>query len=85
MTESRLLGSDNKQWRRLSDGSTWPVMEHDPDLDAVEWRLRYASDHLTREDLLYAASVMSAYRHLVYEASQKRVALVRRELSEPLS
>lgn len=39
--------------------TTWPVDGHDM---SVEWKLRYANDHVSREDMLFAASVMAAYR-----------------------
>ncbi|WP_280389855.1 hypothetical protein [Nocardia wallacei] len=75
---SDLLGAGVRQWRKLSDGSVWPVIEHGEDVDSVEWRLRHAT--LTREDAMYAASVMAAYNYLVYEANRDKAALVRREL-----
>lgn len=78
---SELIGDGNKKSRRiLPDEGTWPVIEHEDDIDSVEWRLRYAPAHVTREDMLFAASVLSAYGYLVYEASREKVALVRREL-----
>lgn len=41
------------------EGTTWPV-----DTDDVQWKLRYAPNALTKEDRLFAASVMAAYAHL---------------------
>lgn len=82
MVDRKLLGSGTRTWRKISDGSVWPTIEHDPDLDGIEWKLRYASDSLTREDALYAASIVAAYGHLIYDANRDKVALVRRELRE---
>jgi hypothetical protein len=81
---SELLGTDSRQWRHLSNDTTWPALEHDDDIDSVEWRLRHAPDYLTPQDLAFAASVMSAYEHLIYHADRATVALVRRELREGL-
>lgn len=75
---SKLIGKESRQWRRLSDDSTWPVIEHDDDIDSVQWRLRYGTP--TPEDIRYAASVIAAYEYLVYEASRDKSALVCREL-----
>lgn len=77
---SKLIGSGVNLSRRLSDGSMWPALEPDDDLDSVEWKLRYSPKSVTQEDMLYAASVMAAYQYLVYEADRDKVALVRREL-----
>lgn len=40
----------------------WPFDVDDPDLDGVEWQLRYGTP--TKSDLLAAASVMQAYAFL---------------------
>jgi hypothetical protein len=53
---------------------TWPIHEEGED-DSVQWRLRYG--HPTREDILYAASVMSAYHSLVNSTRNKRDEVVR--------
>ena len=48
-----------------SDGTTWPVIVTDEDRDGIEWRLRYASPlDLSKEDRLFLASVVAAYRSL---------------------
>lgn len=53
------------------DGSSvcWPN-PHDP--NEIEWKLRYAPDSLTRADMMVAASVMSAYRHVINLDSRTR-------------
>ncbi len=40
-------------------------------LSDIEWRFRYARESLKAEDLLFAASIMSAYRELVLQKSQR--------------
>lgn len=45
------------------DGTTWPVIERDPD-GGLEWRLRYAPDSIDRQDRLFLASVVAAYSAL---------------------
>lgn len=46
------------------DGTAWPVNLTDEDEGGLEWKLRYAPEHLTREDQLVLASVVAAYTHL---------------------
>jgi hypothetical protein len=47
-------------WLRRDNGTTWP----DPsDPLEVEWKLRYGTPE--RSDLLWAASVIGAYKHLM--------------------
>lgn len=49
------------------EGTTWP----DPaDPNMTQWRLRYGSP--TREDLMFAASVMHAYGYLFTMTQQDR-------------
>jgi len=60
----------------------WPVFEHDPDIDSVEWRLRHNPDSVTREDMHYAASVMAAYRYLMYIATTRPMRYLRWTTSE---
>lgn len=56
------------------DNMTWPrYLEHED--DSVEGRLRYGTP--SREDLLYAASVMAAYAALVGSTDKKRREVVR--------
>lgn len=62
---------------QLSDGSTWPLP--DPDLG---WTLTYGKP--TREDLLRAASLISAYGYLITETTRDRRALVFREIRAKL-
>ena len=40
--------------------TTWPTVTA---VDELNWKLRYARASLTDEDLLFAASVCSAYTH----------------------
>lgn len=46
--------------RRLPDGTLWPTVAETADLEHL---LRYGES--TREQLLQAAGVLAAYRHLV--------------------
>jgi len=54
------------------DEMTWPRALED-DNDSVQWRLRYGIP--TKEDLLFAASVMAAYTALVYKKQKDRNAI----------
>ena len=45
--------------RGTFEGTTWPV-----DTDDVQWKLRYARQHVTHDDMMFAASVMASYAHL---------------------
>ena len=58
------------------DDMTWPTAGHEN--GDREWRLRHAPERVTREDQLYAASVLAAYRELVRCPEAKRRAIVRR-------
>lgn len=51
------------------DGMCWPRYLENED-DSVQWRIRYNSE--TKEDLLYAASVMAAYSALVGVTEKRR-------------
>jgi hypothetical protein len=59
--------------RVLSDGSSWPEPRAD-----LEWTLRYGNP--TREQLLSAAGVVSAYESLVYDSTRSKRDLVCREM-----
>ena len=50
-------------------GMTWPNPEHAGDL---EWKMRYALEHVTRGEQLTAASILAAYRELVAMPQKKR-------------
>ncbi|WP_157978644.1 MULTISPECIES: hypothetical protein [Nocardia] len=80
-----MIGTDSRQWRHLSNDTVWPVLEHDDTIDSVAWRLIHAPEYATRGDILFAASVMSAYEHLIYHADRQTVALVRHELREGMA
>lgn len=49
------------------DGMCFPLP--DPDL---EYGLRYSNRSLTREDMLYLASVLNAYRSLINKTQKNR-------------
>lgn len=47
------------------EGTAWPVnLTSTDEEDGLEWKLRYAREHLTRSEHLLLASVVSAYVHL---------------------
>lgn len=76
------VSSDSAAYLRF-DGMTWPN-PNDP--GKVQWRLRYGV--ASREDLLFAASVMSAYAQLVEDPQRRRnekVGGIRRALREVAS
>lgn len=52
------------------DGMSWPVPSGR--LEVVQWRMRYARESLTPEDLLLAASVICAYSEIVMCDADKR-------------
>jgi hypothetical protein len=54
----------------------WPRAV-EPDDDSVQWRLRYGPQPPSQSDILYAASVMSAYSALVYKPQRARNSIVR--------
>jgi hypothetical protein len=57
-------------------GMAWPLPDDgDDDEPSVEWTLRYGEP--SREDLLAAASILSAYRALVTTSSRQRAYVVR--------
>lgn len=66
------------------DRICFPRPEMEGDVGSVEWLLRYSPKNLTRGDQLYAASVISAYGHLIVEATDKKVRHVRREIRQAL-
>ena len=52
------------EWKRVED-TTWPVDVGSDECDSLEWRLRYApQESLTRGEILAAASILAAYRHI---------------------
>jgi hypothetical protein len=74
-----------KAWLRLGDGSTWPrpALESDPGV-SVEWKLRHTPGALTREDRMFAASVLHAYNYLLCDMTQKRRNTICREIRQQL-
>lgn len=55
------------------DSMCWPV----PNAAAgeVEWRLRHG--YASKQDIMYAASVMAAYRQMIDDPHHKRVRVIR--------
>ena len=49
------------------DGMSWP---HPAGVGDLDWRLRYAPDGITRDDMVYAASILSAYTQLLAESDK---------------
>ncbi len=66
-----------KRGRYIFDNETsWPDYHGN-----TEWNLRYNPDDITREDQLYLASVLSAYRYLIImpeKSRQKRIKVLKR-------
>lgn len=72
-----------------SKARTFPnPVEPDSDNCGVEWKLCHAPGTLTREDQMYAASVLSAYAYLVLEMTardrQSVVSEIRRLVEDSL-
>lgn len=64
------------------EGMTWPLPETDE--NSVEWKLRYGEP--TKGELLFAASVLNAYRALVLTTDKQRkevVKTLKEELNKP--
>lgn len=60
---------------KLADGSVFP----NPDED-LSWRLIHAHESIKKEELVYLAGIVDAYRHLVFnlpvaEATKKIIRL----------
>jgi hypothetical protein len=54
----------------LDNDTVWPLVEKDDEKGGLEWRLRYGNP--SREDMLKAASIVSAYDNLINFFTQKR-------------
>lgn len=69
------------------DGDTvcFPRPEMEADDRSVGWLLRYSPQNMTRADELFAASVLSAYGHLVIDATDRKVRHVRREIRKAMT
>lgn len=65
------------KWLRLDDGTTWPVDDNgDPDgIDNVNHKLRYARLEDVESVRLSAASILSAYDHLLLMTNERRNAV----------
>jgi hypothetical protein len=51
---------------------TFPTpVEPASDDNGVGWKLRYAPDTLTKEDQMYASSIIDAYAYLICEMTAK--------------
>lgn len=63
-------------------GTRWPPT--DERADAVEWKLRHAPEQLTASDRMVAASILAAYRELLFKpaAKQRAVLLALRQRRE---
>jgi len=70
----------SKYLRRPEYGITVPTGDPLNKDIHVGWLLRYAPDQMTREDQLEGASIIAAYMHMVYEATQRKRAWMVREL-----
>ena len=69
----------------VSDGSSWPRPSIESDDDSgIAWKLTHAPDQLTRPDLLEAASIISAYGHLVVSSTRSERDLVCRDIRAAL-
>ena len=60
-------------YKHLSDGTLWP--QPGERISEIGWKLRYGEP--TRSELLVAASVLDAYRALIYAPVRRRMLLVR--------
>lgn len=54
------------------DGMCWPIPDEHTGHESVEGRLRYSPETLSRQDMLYAASVIRAYSSLIYQTISDR-------------
>jgi len=68
--------SDAKRYANF-DGMFWPIPEEHTEFDSVEWKLRYSPQTLSREDMLYAASIINAYSSLIHKTIKNRNAVVK--------
>jgi len=59
-------------YRHFQD-MVWPTCDND--FSDIEWTLRYSNP--SKKELLFAASVMSAYRQLINDPSHKRDKVVK--------
>jgi len=75
------LFADEPEKRRVFPSPVEPASDE----CGVGWKLRYAPDALTREDQMYASSILSAYAYLICEMTAKDrqsvVSEIRRQLS----
>jgi aspartokinase-like uncharacterized kinase len=55
----------------IDDKTVWPN-PGGPEFANVAWRLRYAQDHVSKADMLNAASVMEAYAYLITELTLEK-------------
>lgn len=63
-------------WLRWPErGTAWP---NPLDPNDVQWRLRYAQGSVTKADMMFAASVLSAYRSLHTRPIESAIADLRR-------
>lgn len=56
----------------------WPLPQRDSDdAPSVQWKLRYHPESLTKEESLYAASVLEAYMELIFTPIKKRQHIIK--------
>lgn len=69
----------------VSDGSSWPrpSLESDDDL-GLAWKMAHAPEEITWAELHEAASIISAYGHLVAMSTQAKRDLVCRDIRAAL-
>ena len=70
---------------KVSDGSSWPrpALESDDTL-GIGWRLRHKPT-LTREEILEAAEIVSAYGYLVTQSTREKRDMVCRDIRAKLA
>lgn len=57
------------------DGMCWPLAGERS--REIEWAIRHAPEMVTRNDLLAAASIISAYRQMIHDSERKRARVIR--------
>jgi hypothetical protein len=67
-----------RKWLRTSQETTWPIPDTEDDDRSLAWVLTYGTP--TREELLRAASVVSAYGYMVSASTRENRDLVCREI-----
>lgn len=68
---------------KISDDTLWPRPELASDDESVAWKLTWGRE-LTKQERLFASSVIAAYGYLLVEASSAKIALVARDMKARL-